>query len=297
MSRRRIILVALVLAVAVTCVVYWSSQREPSYQGKRLSVWLEEAYHEGLGSTDAPARADEAVRAIGKRAIPRLLKMVEAKDSRVKLLFMRVAAAQSFMHIDYTPDYYFNERGAAGFRALGREAKDALPELVRLLHDMNTTYAAASAMSKIGPESVAILREGLTNQHEWTRDASARALADAGSNAWVAVPDLVACLKDKTSVVSYSAAASLGSIGQRPDLVIPALMEDLDGRGLRISAAEALGKFGRQATIAVPALLKAMSATNIDKRFKRDFQQTITNALWAIDPSVDPVAATINQRK
>ena len=59
--------------------------------------------------------------------------------------------------------------------------------------------------------------------------------------------------------------------------------------------ARSLGRLGTAvvlmfAAAAVPALLKAMSATNVDKRFRRQYQQAITNALWAIDPSVDPNA-------
>ncbi|MBI3850319.1 MAG: hypothetical protein HY298_08530 [Verrucomicrobia bacterium] len=57
-------------------------QREPKYQGKTLTAWLKVGGH-GEGLEDKPAI--EAVRKMGTNAIPFLLDMVRAKDSRFKL--------------------------------------------------------------------------------------------------------------------------------------------------------------------------------------------------------------------
>jgi HEAT repeat protein len=306
MSRTRsIVFLLAVLVLGTAAARYIRSQREPTYQGKRLSQWLAASCHAGPNSADGQARACEAVRAIGKRAIPRLLEMLQTKDSPLKLTLMRLHQKQSLVKIAFTPDYISRRVATEGFWALGPQAKDALPQLVRLFHDTNIACDAACAMARIGPESVGILREGLTNLNDQIRVASANGLAYAGSNAWVAVPDLVARLKDTSSEVRLTAEVALGGFAKQPEVVVPALVEILDGsthstRGLvadelRRYAAEALGRFGQHATSAVPALLRALSDTNVDQASRDLHVQAIINALRAIDPTIDPTAAAREQ--
>ena len=61
-------------------------EREPVYQGKSLSFWLQ-GYIQGgsyIGVWPEP-EVDEAVRQIGTNAIPALLHMLRAHDSKLKL--------------------------------------------------------------------------------------------------------------------------------------------------------------------------------------------------------------------
>src|SRR6266481_1691101 len=75
--QQRSLIVAGFLVAVFICGVVWktSSPNEPTYSGKRLSVWLDE-----LCALDYPKEFDsrtpevQAVRAIGTNAIPWLLK-------------------------------------------------------------------------------------------------------------------------------------------------------------------------------------------------------------------------------
>jgi HEAT repeat protein len=227
--------------------------------------------------------------AIGKKAIPTLLAMLQARDPPLKLKLMELAEKQSLVKTHFTYAAKYRERGIAGFQGLGEEAKEALPELVRLFHvrETNTSWVAALAMARMGPEAVGILREGLTNQYEWTRAGSAAALSDAGSNAWAAVPDLVGRLKDESSHVREWAAYSLGKIGQQAEIVVPALVGRLEDpvRSVSESAVRALAEFGGRAAVAVPALRRSGSETEGQEGA---LHYTITNALHGIEARPEP---------
>ncbi len=278
--------------------MYVLAPREPRWQGKRLSQWLAVDYPD-----DERERAQAAVRAIGKKAIPTFLRMVQAKDSALRLKVMALAEKQSWVKIDFTCQDESRRDGAYGFRLLGPEAKGALPELVKLFHEEDTALYAALAMPKIGPESVAILREGLRNPCLKVRIASADALSEAGSNGWAVVPDLVARLKDTNehTDVWWKAADSLGELHVQADLVVPALVEHLRDYDPMVSSASAtaLGEYGTQATSALPALLKALPKTALNWNNCREgiTWEAITNALPKIDPSIDLDAAVRGQEK
>src|SRR5580765_3923617 len=70
-------LVALVVVVLVAAAV-WPGPREPEYQGKKLSEWLE-------GQLEYPRGCAEAVQAIGTNGVPFLLRSLEYRYSPWKL--------------------------------------------------------------------------------------------------------------------------------------------------------------------------------------------------------------------
>src|SRR4051812_47188734 len=59
-----------VLLLAVLVAIVWPGEKEPEYQGKKLSYWLEITTHEEY------VEAREAVRQIGTNALPLLLKWI-----------------------------------------------------------------------------------------------------------------------------------------------------------------------------------------------------------------------------
>ncbi len=283
-KRRRILVAALVLATlgALACMLFLRPEPEPVYQGKRLSQWLKEGYHRGIGG--GGREADDAVRAIGKDAIPTLLKMLRTKDSPFEKPLMWLAQHQSLVKIRFDPmeAYDWRWRGSEGFRALGPEGKQALPEVIPMFQDPNTAGYAATAMSTMGPETVSILQSGLTNRDEWIRAASAHALMYSGTNAWGTVPDLLARLNDPSRFVRQQAGHTLGALGQQPDLVLPGLIKLLQDPVpfVREVAVGAIGGFGTRATSAVPAIVKAISESSVSERAFRDYA---TNALQRIN--------------
>src|SRR5690242_3243308 len=75
MSRRLWIGLAAVTVVAIVAVAVWPGDREPEYQGKKLSEWLAMQH-------EHPAEAARAVRAIGTNAIPFLLRWADYRYPR-----------------------------------------------------------------------------------------------------------------------------------------------------------------------------------------------------------------------
>src|SRR5438552_7935805 len=100
---------------------------------------------------------------MGEKAIPPLLRMLAAKDSTLKTKYVALLEKRYFGEIPYTLAETRQERGVAGFRALGRQANTALPELVRLFYQTNSTSSAGSVLAGIGPEGIPVFRAGLTN--------------------------------------------------------------------------------------------------------------------------------------
>src|SRR5579872_4898885 len=92
-------IVLIVLFAAILGGFAWDvlRQREPVYQGKPLSVWLE-GYERGGW---ARQNADEAVRQAGTNAIPTLLRMLQEKDSPMMLKLVALARRQHFIKIKY----------------------------------------------------------------------------------------------------------------------------------------------------------------------------------------------------
>ena len=84
-----------------------------------------------------------------------------------------------------------------------------------------------------------------------------------------AIPSILKCLKnDPNQDVRFRASDALGWIHRRPDLVIPALIDELQDSyfGAADIAAESLGSFGGIASNAVPELLPRFR--NQDYRIK-----------------------------
>ena len=130
---RRIFLLAVAVVVIAAAGWHLYATREPSYQGKSLSQWLEEGDSGGCCQTNEMQEVDRAVRAIGKQALPNLLQMLRVKDSWLKVNLMKLGAKQSLIRIPFTSADEHQSRAVIGFRALGQEAREALPELTEIL--------------------------------------------------------------------------------------------------------------------------------------------------------------------
>jgi len=95
--RKRVYIALAVVLVALAGVIAWQAlrEREPVYQGKGLRVWLRE-YRLGL-NTGASKVAADAVRHIGTNALPTLLEMLGAKDSKLKYWWDRHIPGLQFL--------------------------------------------------------------------------------------------------------------------------------------------------------------------------------------------------------
>jgi HEAT repeat protein/lysophospholipase L1-like esterase len=157
---------------------------------------------------------------------------------------------------------------AAAARALGNlgpAAREAVPELMKLLErgTPRVRAATARALGNMGPAAELAVHElmrRLDDAAPPVRAAAAWALGEIGPAAKAALLPLVNRLRDEDESVRLRAGESLGQV--RPDTeearqALVAIVEDVSAPG-RAEAAAALGKLGPDAQFAVAALVKAL---------------------------------------
>jgi len=162
--QKRVYIALAVLLVMLVGVIGWQvlHLREPIYQGKRLSSWLEAYKLYGVAGVETwqvrveQQEADEAVRRIGTNALPTLLRMLRAKDSALKAKLMDLAQKQHFIHINYIPADELNYRACSAFGVLRAKAQSAAPALIRI-YEQNISPASqfyvSRALIAIGPDA------------------------------------------------------------------------------------------------------------------------------------------------
>jgi HEAT repeat protein len=205
-----------------------------------------------------------AIREIGTNALPALLAMVGKKDSPLKRQLLALARKQSVVSLRLYSDDHYHARSSYGFGALGPIAKPAVPALIKLLRDKNPRIraCAANSLGLIGPEAEA------------------------------AIPALLPLLDERNEGLPILASmGALRSIHRRPDIVIPALLQFLNGErkdwNYATPALDALGWYRDEARFAVPIIEEYLHHPDADKR------SAALNALNKIDPEAARKAASI----
>jgi HEAT repeat protein len=251
-KRRAIILVLLGVFVASLTYYFWRPS-EPAYEGKRLSAWMDDL----SGSEEAHNKAAEAIRHIGTNALPTLLGMLSAKDSRFKKTVDELNDWQSILFLN-VPGLKGNRfQAVLALRELGPAAKPAIPQLKQLLDDYYTAPAATQALGMLGPEGYPPLIQAITNKDAKMRAlvassiGSIKSLRSEESDMEPVVVALIARLNDQHHAVRTLAAQSLGQLGQHSSQAVPALIVTLKDSHLfvRLFAIGALGEFGTQAQV------------------------------------------------
>ena len=254
------------LGGAIGFVLSCLGPQEPIWQGRPLSQWLTECKSDH--PRDLSESAQKAIQAMGTNALPHLLRMVAWKESsakrRLRAWFGRGSVVRRW--IPTRPRE--QERGAAGFEALGKVAAPAVPQLIQLLgDDVITSYHAALALSAIGSPAIPALVQTLTNESAWARMGAVQAL-NFMHGAEEAIPDLLKRLDDPEPAVRGGAAIALGDMRRQSQTVVPKLIVSLsDTNGsVRATAARALGSFGVEAHAAVPKLIGLQEDPNAEVR-------------------------------
>jgi len=289
-----------VLALAIGLLLYASRTNEPSYQGRALSRWLSDIEKSNDDLEAEPAM--KAVRQMGTNAIPYLLDMMRAEDSKLKETVITLLA-KAHIHGIRIPDASSKQiRSILGFHALGPEASSAIPELKALVSNPKIASVAARALVEIGPAGVEAAVVGLADTNAIVRRETAGVLGFPGivrftingtparmavlqAQAEFAVPPLTRALNDSDELTRARAATSLGLLGQKPEIVVPALIRNLqETKGWRVpaSAAKGLGRFGTNAVSALPAL-KAI-AEHSDSRVR----EAVATAIQSIETQAKP---------
>lgn len=215
-------------------------------------------------NTEVRRSAADALGGIGtgaKGSISDLTEVLKEKDSDKEL---RRSVAINIRRIDANPavqdlivalddeDYGVRRYAAEALGSIGKEAKDAVPKLAKLLtKDPNSSVrgSAAEALGNIAPNDktlVPVLNEALTDPAWFVRKGAAVALGNIGADAKEAVPNLHKALKDQNRTLRTWAAIALGNIGTAAKEAVPDLRNALNDENIAVSgnAAEALGNIG-----------------------------------------------------
>jgi hypothetical protein len=259
-----------VVLVSLAGVVGWQvlreREREPVYEGKRLSVWLAILSKEWMNG-DYKIRDDQPIRQIGTNALPVLIEMLHSQDTRLKQLMMTWANKQKLVQFHFKSAYIRRQDAVLGYTILGPLASPQVPSLIGTL-----TYAPSPRI----------------------RQAVVDALGRIGPEARLAAPALFRATKDMDLGVRNDAFDALGRILPNPELTIPVLVVGLDDPSLfvRDNATISLGNYGPAARAAVPALVR-MLATNRASNSEHDENRSAlkkieydaaSSALKKIDP-------------
>ncbi len=109
-------------AVAMGIIALRLTDREPRFEGRALSAWLDDP---SLSASEI----ERGVRAIGTNAIPQLQNWLIQKPSLLERAVRNVDARLDFIGIGYHPSLDANFRGMRGFLVLGELAAPAVPWL------------------------------------------------------------------------------------------------------------------------------------------------------------------------
>ena len=173
MKRRRriLILTAVVLTVALA-VVFWPREREPEYQGKKLSYWAEvhhqflhgpvHGYLQGLQARgDGDNKAREAIRQIGTNGLPYFVRCISYEPPRWKAwatwcstnLPSAVENSRLCRWVTDDPNRLRATRAAFGLVVLEEQASLAIPELKQKqakARDWQTRLQISYALQMLG---------------------------------------------------------------------------------------------------------------------------------------------------
>ena len=159
---KRVQIALALLLVALAGLITWQGLRlrEPVYEGKRLSSWLNTYRLSGLAGVETwqvrteQQKADEAVRKAGTNALPTLLRMLRAKDSALKVKLVALAQKQHFIRINYTPAQERNYQASCAFGVLRAKAQSVVPALKEIADQnisQDSQWYAIAALAFVGP--------------------------------------------------------------------------------------------------------------------------------------------------
>jgi HEAT repeat protein len=297
--RKRIFIVlAVCVLVGIGVVAFWPGEREPEYNGKKLSAWLRSV---SLPAADPMAKKEacEAIDHIGTNALPCVVHWLSYKTPRWKTYIL---AGGSKMPRPFRPvtdwvlkkmansDYGHLSRmllGAECLRVLGSKAEPAVPKLVRLSNspDMRVARFAIHGLAQIAELGRKPLTEIIEDPSHPHRDFAVTAFAMAPQSRGADFDHALArVVCDPDTKVARGAALALGQSKSRPDIALPALSRAAaDPRTtVRSMAVFALGMLGETARPVVPVILNACTDTESAVRYGA------TNALRRVAPELLP---------
>ena len=269
-------------ALAVGLVLCWPrGPREPVYQGKRLSRWIEEALNTG-NAPDKLAAARKAVRSAGTNSIPYFMSEFTRPQRKWRSLLIRWG--NSLIGSRLPDDWGRAYIGSAGLYHLGPDAAPALPSLAEYLGDPERGQLAAGTMCGAGDAALFYLLKAITDTNAAVVENAFKGLHCLAIETESTIPALVPLLEHTNCWTRIYAAAILSTRGLLDDRTVPILVRALSDAdpGLRFEAVRFLLTMQERARPAVPELVRLMNDPALP------IARAASNAVASIDPSALP---------
>jgi len=267
--KRSAIISAGCILAGIAIFVFWPEEKEPEYNGKKLSEWL-------AVQREQPEEVTRAVRAIGTNGLPFLVKWAEFQIPNWQISILRVytklpgqmqsGSVATWMGWNERTMRAYSTRFA--FRVLGADGASVVPELSRFIKNpRNRSPAdAATALAYAGgrdalPILLAIVQDKTSPARRWAVVAALKSVSYRGTEMEKAVVALIACLQDNDPIFASFAASALGEIAMKPELSVPALSNACHASDYRLrnKAIQALGGFGPDAASALDVVTNAFN--------------------------------------
>jgi HEAT repeat protein len=271
---RRKLLILLICAIAVVLFLVVWREREPSYQGRLLSDWLQLVNPTGSGLS---AESQVAIRHIGSKGVPFLVKWMQLKPvqdrpgkMQMRLVILcfklpRPLAEPLIRRLVIVDRYQLRYTACEALCELGPDARSAIPELSHLIETPNSAIALR-VLAHIGDDGVPPILAVVTNRASPHRAEAIAVLASPEMKYTfnqTIISALMSCLDDSDFDVAFDAADVLCAHHIAPELVIFPLIRALE-RDDQLERRRVLGSlhaaFARNFSMA--SLLQFLQDTN-----------------------------------
>jgi len=249
--------IAVLVGVAIVAAVL-TRPREPGYQGRTLSSWLQQGT-EPARHAKKLSEARVAIQAMGaQEVIPVLLRLVRSDNKQRSFHSLMLDLAHQF-NVYVGPIYQSDEPGdmaIVGFQALGANAAPAVPALAQIAKEPQHTMVAFQCLCCIGPPARTVICAALTNADAKIRGMAVSSLFNVVTNRDEALDFAKDRLKDIDTEVRAIAITVLGTQLRTEAKSLPLLIEVLqshDTNDATVAATE-IGNFDTNAVSAFETL-------------------------------------------
>lgn len=270
LNRRSILLLAgCIVILSVLTGLIFTQQREPRYEGRSLSSWLEDASPWTVAMKKDPMHppsvasleqaAANAVRQMGPEAYPFLLEMLKAKDGPVRKTVLQKLGQRRAMKLGLVPAEEKQSRARAILYRLGTNAAvvwkhvlldTSLPQDVRLAG--SSWFEALPAEA---PQVIPVMLRLMADIRQDQRDIVRWGIGRFGVDP--ALPVLEKQLQEPDRKIQLMAMRAIKYFGSKAKLAIPALDQQLKSSDDEVGLAAADTLSGLDAHY-VPAIVYRM---------------------------------------
>jgi hypothetical protein len=243
MRRRLLVLFLAAFVLTLGAVAFFSlrGEREPEYQGRKLSQWIA-LYDQpvmtmrfiGMPTPSDPNR--EAIQRIGTNAIPWLIKWILYEEPGWQAWLKSKLDDRLVERLHFVDATERRNRGAAGFMALGDAAAPAIPALTSVIDGPGRDSVkadAVGALSCIGRAAVPALLQTIRKNgpKSWLSVLAISYLStvqDLGTNSEETGGVLRAYVTGGDADIACGAARALAVHRLQPALSVPVLATQLE---------------------------------------------------------------------